>query len=178
MGKVFKYGVYGVGRIGKVHAAIVQDQGQQIVAIGDDVQAALTALGTTGVTRCLPTLITSPFDAFAAAARVLARADDPAVAGLHNASVFVAPGAVVALDGTTGEVVVDPDHEELEQGYFPKLHFGDTLALAKQTYPSAKTAEVNGNPAIPAVPVTVPSVESCTRNWQNTILPTLTYVPT
>ncbi len=38
----------------------------------------------------------------------------PAVAGLHNASVIVAPGSVVAVDGTTGEVVVDPDADTLE----------------------------------------------------------------
>ena len=57
----------------------------------DDVVAALTALGATGVTRCLPTLITSPFDAFAAAARVLARVDDPAVAGLHMEGPYISP---------------------------------------------------------------------------------------
>ena len=43
MSKTFNYGVYGLGRIGKVHAAIVKEQGQQIVAIGDDVQAAIVA---------------------------------------------------------------------------------------------------------------------------------------
>lgn len=43
MNKTFNYGVYGVGRIGKVHAAIVQEQGQRVVAIGDDVQAAVAA---------------------------------------------------------------------------------------------------------------------------------------
>lgn len=43
MSKKFNYGVYGLGRIGKVHAAIVQEQGQQIVAIGDDVQVAVVA---------------------------------------------------------------------------------------------------------------------------------------
>lgn len=41
MSKAFKYGVYGVGRIGKVHAAIVQGQGNEIITIGDDVQAAV-----------------------------------------------------------------------------------------------------------------------------------------
>lgn len=41
MGKIFNYGVYGVGRIGKVHASIVREQGHHIVAIGDDVQAAV-----------------------------------------------------------------------------------------------------------------------------------------
>ncbi len=39
----------------------------------------------------------------------------PAVAGLHNASVIVAPGEVIAVDGTTGEVLVDPDAETLAQ---------------------------------------------------------------
>src|SRR5688572_6278427 len=39
----------------------------------------------------------------------------PAVAGLHNASAIVPPGAVVAVDGTTGEVFVDPDAEALAQ---------------------------------------------------------------
>jgi predicted dehydrogenase len=44
-GRTYKYGVFGVGRIGKVHASIVQSQGHDIVAIGDDVQAAVeTAL--------------------------------------------------------------------------------------------------------------------------------------
>jgi myo-inositol 2-dehydrogenase / D-chiro-inositol 1-dehydrogenase len=43
MSKKFNYGVYGLGRIGKVHARIVKEQGQQIVAIGDDVQAAVVA---------------------------------------------------------------------------------------------------------------------------------------
>ncbi len=41
MSRSFRYGVYGVGRIGKVHAAIVRGQGQQIVSIGDDVQEAV-----------------------------------------------------------------------------------------------------------------------------------------
>lgn len=43
MDKRFKYGVYGLGRIGKVHAAIVREQGHQIVALGDDEQAAVAA---------------------------------------------------------------------------------------------------------------------------------------
>jgi myo-inositol 2-dehydrogenase/D-chiro-inositol 1-dehydrogenase len=33
--------VFGLGRIGKVHASIVQNQGHQIVAIGDEAQAAI-----------------------------------------------------------------------------------------------------------------------------------------
>ena len=37
----------------------------------------------------------------------------PAVAGLHDASAAIAPGAAVAVDGASGEVIVEPDEEEL-----------------------------------------------------------------
>ena len=39
----------------------------------------------------------------------------PAVAGLHNASAVIPPGANVAVDGSTGEVIVDPDEQALAQ---------------------------------------------------------------
>jgi phosphoenolpyruvate-protein phosphotransferase (PTS system enzyme I) len=39
----------------------------------------------------------------------------PAVAGLHDASALIAPGALVAVDGLTGEVFVEPDAEMLAQ---------------------------------------------------------------
>ncbi len=38
----------------------------------------------------------------------------PAVAGLRNASTVVAPGALLAVDGASGEVFVDPDPATLE----------------------------------------------------------------
>ena len=37
----------------------------------------------------------------------------PAVAGLHDASAAIAPGVAVAVDGGTGEVIVEPDDEQL-----------------------------------------------------------------
>lgn len=37
----FRYGLYGVGRIGRVHGSIVKHQGQKIGAVGDDVRAAI-----------------------------------------------------------------------------------------------------------------------------------------
>ena len=40
MANVFRYGLYGVGRIGKVHGQIVKEQGHSIVAVGDEVPAA------------------------------------------------------------------------------------------------------------------------------------------
>lgn len=39
----------------------------------------------------------------------------PAVAGLRNASVVIVPGSQLAVDGSSGEVFVDPDEGALEQ---------------------------------------------------------------
>jgi predicted dehydrogenase len=36
----FRYGVYGSGRIGRVHAELVRSQGCEVIAVGDDVAAA------------------------------------------------------------------------------------------------------------------------------------------
>ena len=49
----------------------------------DRVSEALERMRATGVTRCLPTLISSSFEQFAASARVLARVPDAALAGIH-----------------------------------------------------------------------------------------------
>jgi N-acetylglucosamine-6-phosphate deacetylase len=57
----------------------------------DHVEEALQRIRTTGVTRCLPTLITSSFDRFAASARVLSRVTSPAVAGIHMEGPYVSP---------------------------------------------------------------------------------------
>jgi N-acetylglucosamine-6-phosphate deacetylase len=55
----------------------------------DRVAMALDRLCAIGVTRCLPTLISSSFEAFAASAGVLARIDDPAIAGLHMEGPYI-----------------------------------------------------------------------------------------
>ena len=39
----------------------------------------------------------------------------PAVVGLRDASVVVPPGALLALDGSSGEVAINPDNETLQQ---------------------------------------------------------------
>lgn len=57
----------------------------------DRVVEALDRMRATGVTRCLPTLITSSFDRFSANARVLARVSHPALAGLHMEGPYVSP---------------------------------------------------------------------------------------
>ena len=57
----------------------------------DRVEEALQHMRATGVTRCLPTLITSSFERFAASARVLSRVTSPAVAGIHMEGPYVSP---------------------------------------------------------------------------------------
>jgi N-acetylglucosamine-6-phosphate deacetylase len=51
--------------------------------------AALDAMLLTGVTRVLPTLITSKLDAFARCARVLARLAHPSIAGIHMEGPYI-----------------------------------------------------------------------------------------
>lgn len=57
----------------------------------DRVHEALARLRETGVTRCLPTLITSSFDDFARNARVLSAAGTPAIAGIHMEGPYLSP---------------------------------------------------------------------------------------
>jgi len=57
----------------------------------DRAAEALADMRRTGVTRCLPTLITASFDRFAANARVLAQLADPAIAGIHMEGPYVSP---------------------------------------------------------------------------------------
>jgi N-acetylglucosamine-6-phosphate deacetylase len=57
----------------------------------DGVAVAMQQLRATGVTRCLPTLITSPAADFAAAARVLSHAPGRAIAGIHMEGPYISP---------------------------------------------------------------------------------------
>ena len=61
------------------------------------VAEALERMRATGVTRCLPTLITSSFAQFAWSARVLARTTTTAIAGIHMEGPYVS-----AEDGARG----------------------------------------------------------------------------
>src|SRR5262249_55443776 len=63
----------------------------------DRAGVAFDRMRSTGVTRCLPTLITSSFDRFAASARALAGVSDPIVAGIHMEGPYVSP-----IDGARG----------------------------------------------------------------------------
>jgi N-acetylglucosamine-6-phosphate deacetylase len=57
----------------------------------DEVGRALEALRGTGVTRCLPTLITAPLDRFATCARTLADVRSPLIEGLHVEGPYISP---------------------------------------------------------------------------------------
>jgi len=57
----------------------------------DRAAEALERMRQTGVTQCLPTLITASFDRFATNARVLAQLPDPAMAGIHMEGPYVSP---------------------------------------------------------------------------------------
>ena len=63
----------------------------------DRVVEAVGRMRATGVTRCLPTLITSSLAQFAANARVLARAGEKAIAGIHMEGPYLS-----AEDGARG----------------------------------------------------------------------------
>lgn len=63
----------------------------------EQIRRALAAMRATGVTRCLPTLITSSFASFAACARALLAAGEAAIAGLHMEGPYLSP-----LDGARG----------------------------------------------------------------------------
>jgi N-acetylglucosamine-6-phosphate deacetylase len=63
----------------------------------EEIQAAMTALRATGVTRCLPTLITSSLEDFVACVRPLVSSGDEAIAGFHLEGPYISP-----LDGARG----------------------------------------------------------------------------
>jgi N-acetylglucosamine-6-phosphate deacetylase len=63
----------------------------------DAIIAALDRMSETGVTRCLPTLITSSTDDFMTMARVIARSPDRRIAGLHMEGPYLSPA-----DGARG----------------------------------------------------------------------------
>jgi N-acetylglucosamine-6-phosphate deacetylase len=57
----------------------------------DRLLEAVAAVGRTGVTRFLPTLVTSSLEAFAARARTIARTAHPAIAGIHMEGPYISP---------------------------------------------------------------------------------------
>jgi predicted dehydrogenase len=95
----FRYGVFGTGRIGVVHAGLVQSQGCEVVALGDEVPAAVdaarTALGLGDI---------ESFNDAATMAAVLAGRVDGVIVASHtrdharDATPFLAAGLPVYLE--------------------------------------------------------------------------------
>jgi N-acetylglucosamine-6-phosphate deacetylase len=57
----------------------------------DRADEAIERMRATGVTRCLPTLITSSFEQFAGSARILSRMSSAAIVGLHMEGPYLSP---------------------------------------------------------------------------------------
>ena len=57
----------------------------------EDIRTALAALRATGVTRVLPTLITSSFDRFSRCVRTILDVDDVTIAGIHQEGPYISP---------------------------------------------------------------------------------------
>lgn len=80
----------------------------------DLVHEALERIRDTGVTRCLPTLITSSFQQFASSARTLGRLTAPALAGIHMEGPYLS-----AEDGARGvhprEFVIGADVSDFKR---------------------------------------------------------------
>jgi N-acetylglucosamine-6-phosphate deacetylase len=58
---------------------------------GEQVTRALAAMRATGVTRLLPTLITSSLEQFSSCAKTLLALHDPAIAGIHMEGPYISP---------------------------------------------------------------------------------------
>ncbi len=80
----------------------------------EQLQHAIAAMRATGVTQCLPTIITSSRAHFASCARGLVNFADPAIAGIHLEGPYIAP-----LDGARGAhpqaYVCDASIEDFKQ---------------------------------------------------------------
>lgn len=57
----------------------------------EQISKAMNAMRATGVTRCLPTLITSSFEDFASCAKAILSSSDPAIAGFHMEGPYISP---------------------------------------------------------------------------------------
>jgi myo-inositol 2-dehydrogenase/D-chiro-inositol 1-dehydrogenase len=97
MTRTFRYGLYGVGRIGRVHGQIVKEQGHEISAIGDEVPAAAEEAAQVLAEPQAP-IFSDPSDMIAAtnldAAIISSHTKDHA----RDARPFVAAGIPVYLE--------------------------------------------------------------------------------
>jgi phosphotransferase system enzyme I (PtsI) len=99
-------------RAGEAPVDLFKDVEGPLVLIGDEITPSAVAQLDS---RRLAAIV-SDAGSWTYHTAILARSIHvPAVAGLRSASSIIAPGAIVAVDGTTGDVLVDPDAAELDR---------------------------------------------------------------
>jgi phosphotransferase system enzyme I (PtsI) len=73
---------------------------------------------------------------------ILARSlEVPAVVGLHNASELIRPGQLVVIDGTAGEVILDPDAESVARAARHGEEYRPAATLDEERRRPAETAD-------------------------------------
>jgi phosphotransferase system enzyme I (PtsI) len=93
-------------------AALVQELEPPLVIVADELSPSVAAQLDWSRVRGLVTDIGSPTHHTVILARSIGV---PAIVGLRGAAQIIAPGRLLAIDGTTGEIVVDPTEEALER---------------------------------------------------------------
>lgn len=92
--------------------ALVQELEGPLIVVADEVSPSIAAQLDWSKVRGLVCDVGSPTHHTVILVRSLGI---PAVVGLGSATHVILPGQKVAIDGTTGEVVVEPDHAALER---------------------------------------------------------------
>jgi len=92
--------------------ALVQELEGPLIVVADEVSPSIAAQLDWSKVRGLVCDVGSPTHHTVILARSLGI---PAVVGLGSATHVILPGQKVAIDGATGEVVVEPDHAALER---------------------------------------------------------------
>ena len=92
--------------------SLVQELDGPLIVVADEVSPSIAAQLDWTKVRGLICDVGSPTHHTVILARSLGI---PAVVGLGSATQVILPGQTVAVDGATGEVVVEPDHEALER---------------------------------------------------------------
>jgi N-acetylglucosamine-6-phosphate deacetylase len=104
------------------------------------VSAALDAVRNIGVTRCLPTVITSSLEDFGSCARAIATCEHPAVAGIHMEGPYISP-------------------EDGPRGAHPRAHVREPSVDDFARRQEAAEGQIRLVTLAPEVPGTLPLIE-------------------
>ncbi|MBK9493214.1 MAG: Phosphoenolpyruvate-protein phosphotransferase [Alphaproteobacteria bacterium ADurb.BinA280] len=104
--------------IGRVHAALHRNPGSDVIGLAGDVLVAdaiapseLAQLTERGVVA----VITSQGSALSHSAILARSLHLPLVVGAHEAHMKIADGDALLVDGASGEIIIEPDAEDLRQ---------------------------------------------------------------